>query len=109
MSTSVLCCVCVYAQTLRSQMLTSVLCCVCLRPDAAFLNFNQCLVLCVCLRPDAVFSNVNQCLMLCVYAQTLRNSYCTGKAGEQASADVAAQMITNMQTKAREAEADLQR
>ncbi|KAF5837705.1 Pre-mRNA splicing Prp18-interacting factor-domain-containing protein [Dunaliella salina] len=40
--------------------------------------------------------------------QTLRNSYCTGRAGEKASADVAAQMITNMQNKAREAEADLQ-
>eukprot|EP00967_Tisochrysis_lutea_P013244 scaffold14783_cov23-Tisochrysis_lutea.AAC.1 len=42
-------------------------------------------------------------------SQTLRNSYCTGRAGEKASADVAAQMITNMQNKAREAEADLQR
>lgn len=44
-----------------------------------------------------------------MHAQTLRNSYCTGKAGEVAQAEVAAQMVANMQAKAREAEAEAQR
>ncbi len=34
--------------------------------------------------------------------QTVKNSYCTGKAGERAAAETAAQMVANMEAKARE-------
>lgn len=36
--------------------------------------------------------------------QTVRNSYCTGRAGEAAATAVAEQMLANMEEKAREAE-----
>lgn len=32
--------------------------------------------------------------------QTIKNSYCTGKAGEKAAAEVGAQMVANLQAKA---------
>mmetsp|Transcript_1021 Transcript_1021/g.1652 ORF Transcript_1021/g.1652 Transcript_1021/m.1652 type:complete len:544 (+) Transcript_1021:212-1843(+) len=41
--------------------------------------------------------------------QCVKNSYCTGKAGEKAVADVEAQMIANVVQKAANADADLQR
>ncbi len=41
--------------------------------------------------------------------QTVRNSYCVGKAGEQAQHEVAAQMIANMEAKAAEQDAALQK
>jgi hypothetical protein len=37
--------------------------------------------------------------------QTLKNSYCTGKAGEKAAAEVSAQMVANLQAKAAQQEA----
>lgn len=39
--------------------------------------------------------------------QTVKNSYCTGKAGDQAKEEVAAQMIANMEARAKEADAEL--
>lgn len=41
--------------------------------------------------------------------QTVKNSYCTGSAGEKATQEVAAQMIENMEKRAADADAELQR
>jgi len=41
--------------------------------------------------------------------QAVKNSYCTGKAGDTAKEEVAAQMIANMEARAREADAELQK
>ncbi|GFH13758.1 Slu7 domain-containing protein [Haematococcus lacustris] len=41
--------------------------------------------------------------------QTLKNSYCTGRAGERAAVEVAAQMVANMEAKAKEADELLQK